>query len=297
MTVAARRIVDVVGQPAEMKVWALAPWAGAKRNLASAIVALLGRHDAYWEPFAGSMAILLAKKPSRIEVVNDLHCDLINMARVIQDPVLGPKLYRRLRRTLFSQDFHREAQEQLKRETDPLERAYCYFVTAWQSWGGVAGSKRAGNKMSIRYTNNGGHQAKRFVSAVESIPAWRRRLRDVTILNMDAFELIPKIDDAPGVVVYCDPVYIENAVAYEHDFLPIDHVRLAQALHRFKRARIIVSYYDHPALADLYPNWSQRKIEVTKSLARICKRESYRQRAVEVLLVNQRTAEGLFGVD
>lgn len=126
-------------------------------------------------------------------------------------------------------------------------------------------------------------------------------LRNVTILNMDAFELIPKIEDAPGAVIYCDPVYIENSVDYEHDFLPIDHVRLAQALHRFKRARIIVSYYGHPALDDLYPAWTKRKIEVTKSLAQMGKRESHRQRVVEVLLVNQRTpelpTEGLFGTD
>jgi len=278
-----------------MKVWALAPWAGAKRNLASAIVALLGRHNAYWEPFAGGAAILLAKEPSRIEVINDLHRDLINMAHIIQDPILGPKLYRRLRRTLFSQDFHREVLEQLENETDPLERAYCYFVKAWQSWGGVAGTTRGGSKMSIRYTNNGGYQAKRFASAVESIPAWRRRLRNVTILNMDAFELIPKIEDAPNVVIYCDPVYIENNVGYEHDFLPIDHIRLAQILHRFKRARIVLSYYDHPALDDLYPDWTKRKIEVTKSLTQIGKRGSYRQRAVEVLLVNQQVdGMGLF---
>lgn len=37
-----------------MKIKALAPWFGAKRNLAPVIVGLLGEHRIYWEPFCGS---------------------------------------------------------------------------------------------------------------------------------------------------------------------------------------------------------------------------------------------------
>jgi len=40
---------------------ALAPWFGSKRNLAPEIVRELRRHSCYWEPFCGSMAVLLAK--------------------------------------------------------------------------------------------------------------------------------------------------------------------------------------------------------------------------------------------
>ena len=71
---------------------------------------------------------------------------------------------------------------------------------------------------------------------------------------------------------------------------------LAQALHRFRRARVVVNYYDHPALADLYPDWSVTRIEVTKALAQIAKRESHRARATEVVLVNEQGRQGfLFG--
>ncbi len=274
-----------------MLIKAHAPWAGCKRRLAGRIAGLLGPHHAYWEPFAGGAAVFYAKPPARIEVLNDLHGDLINLMRIIADRRLGPQLYRRLRRTMFCQALHVEAQERLKDETDLLERAYCYFIKIWMSWGGVAGTRRADRKMSIRYTDNGGPQAMRFRSAVLSIPAWRRRLWNATILNMDAFELIPNIEDAPGTVIYCDPPYLVNSVDYEHDFRPLDHVRLAQALHRFRQARILVSYYDHPALADLYPDWAMERIEVTKALVQIAKRgEGYRQRAVEVLLMNRALA-------
>lgn len=271
-----------------MKVTAIAPWAGCKRNLAERLHQVFGPHDLYCAPFCGGLGEFLTKPVARVEILNDLHGDITNLAKVIADRKLGPLLYRRLRRVLFCQQIHEEAQQALKTETDPLERAYLYFIKAWMSWGGVAGTKRGSCKMSIRYTPNGGHQAVRFFNAVKSIPAWRRRLTHATILNMDGFKLLPRIDDAPGTLIYCDPPYIVNSVAYEHDFAPEDHARLSQALRQFKRARVVVSYYEHPALADLYPGWTVHRIEVTKAIAQIGKRESRRQSAVEVLLVNEK---------
>lgn len=88
---------------------AIAPWFGGKRTLAPRIVAELGEHRCYWEPFCGSMAVMLAKPKCPMETVNDLHGDLINLARCIQHRAAGPTLYRRLRRTLTVEGLHDEA--------------------------------------------------------------------------------------------------------------------------------------------------------------------------------------------
>ena len=66
------------------KIKAIAPWFGGKRAMAPAIVAELGKHTQYFEPFCGSMAVLFAKPPSQKETVCDLHGDLINLANVLQ---------------------------------------------------------------------------------------------------------------------------------------------------------------------------------------------------------------------
>lgn len=73
-----------------------------------------------------------------------------------------------------------------------------------------------------------------------------------------------------------------------HDFTDDDHVRLAENLQRFKRARVVVSYYDHPLLADLYPDWDRETIEVTRSLVNQGLRDQGGGETVnEVLLINQ----------
>lgn len=281
------------------KINALAPWFGSKRNLAPEIVRELGPHVAYWEPFCGSMATLLAKPPSRMETVNDLHGDLINLARVIQDPRLGPALYRQVRRCWTSDGVLANA-EAVVRASEPgeepnVERARLFFVSSWMGRNGEVGLKKneRGRTLSVRWTPNGGDPATRFASAVESIPAWRRRLRNVTILRRDAFGVIGRIGDDAGTAIYCDPPYIVKSDEYLHDFPPAffgedAHDRLAELLQSFRRARVVVSYYDHPRLASLYPEdrWRRLRFDIAKSMSHAWRRGDNGKRAVEVLLIN-----------
>ena len=80
----------------QMLVKSIAPWFGGKRSLASDIVAELGPHSAYWELFAGSAAVVLAKEPSSHETIIDLHGQLTNLARVLQSDTCAVDLYARL---------------------------------------------------------------------------------------------------------------------------------------------------------------------------------------------------------
>lgn len=292
----------------EMKIKAIAPWFGGKRNLAPQIIAEFGEHRAYWEPFCGSMAVLMAKEPCRMETVNDLLGDLINLARVVQHRQLGPQLYRRLRRSLCAESLFDEAAERMRQrgwtaagELD-VDRAYDYFLTGWLGRNGMAGTPSYNQGFCRRFTNNGGHAAKRFTSAVESIPAWRTRLRDVTILNDDAFDLLPRIEDAAGAVIYVDSPYVEKGAKYIHDFGREDHARLAAEVRRFRKARVVVSYYNHPLLNELYGGWTKRRLDATKAIGNQGMRDSGGAvKAPEVLLINGPSyaagPAGLFDID
>lgn len=275
-----------------MKITALAPWFGAKRTIANRIVAEIGNHRAYWEPFCGSMAVLLAKPQVSFETVNDLHGDLVNLARVVQDLSRCSLLYSRLKRFIPCEQLFRESLGLIRScpvetcDICPVDRAYHYFVASWAGMNGVAGTLSTKTNFARRFSPTGGSPSTRIRSAAESIPDWHERLTGVMILRGDAFDLIEKIADEPGTVIYCDPPYLEKGAKYVHDFASADHDRLAEALARFRKTRVIVSYYDHDRLTALYPGWRKTTIEVSKSLVNAGQRTKGAVKAHEVLLMN-----------
>jgi len=287
----------------EAKLKAIAPWFGGKRTMAPLIARELGPHAQYFEPFCGSMAVLFAKEPSRQETVNDLHEDLINLARVLQHNDAAPALYEQLQRTLVTEDLLHEAQAKLDRpfklpaavQPSSWERAYWYFLACWMARNGVAGMERIEFQLAVRWTAGGGSPATRWRSATESIPAWHQRLSNVVILNRDGFDIISKIDDSETTAVYCDPPYAEQSRShgkYRHDFtddIPLigsDHEQLANQLNGFKRARIVVSYYDCPRIRSLYRGWTFVEHTRAKNLHSQNGRGVRKAEAPEVLIIN-----------
>jgi site-specific DNA-adenine methylase len=65
----------------------------------------------------------------------------------------------------------------------------------------------------------------------------------VTILSECGISLCERFEDSDGTVNYCDPPYLVKGAKYTHDFTSADHKRWANALQRFQRTRVVVSYY------------------------------------------------------
>ena len=292
-----------------MKVRAIAPWFGGKRTMAPLIVTELGKHTQYFEPFCGSMAVLFAKEPVSQESVADLHGDATNLAWILQDLQSAELLYDRAMRTLFAEAMIKQLWKDLAESPCPSrpdpERAYKFFVFSWAMRNGVAGTSRVrgnGFQIALRFTPRGGSPAIRFKSAVESIPAWHDRLRNVVILRRDAFELLPRFEDTKPLALYADPPYFAQSRTgfaaagatsrYEHEFShesPMfgdDHERLRDELARFKHARVVVSYYDCPRIRQLYDGWTFIEHSRQKNLHAQNGRGARPKEAPEVLIIN-----------
>ena len=291
------------------KIGAIAPWFGGKRTMAPLIVAELGPHRAYWEPFCGSMAVLFAKPPCPMETVNDLHGDLVNLAMVVASP-RWKELYERLGRTFMAEPLFAGAKASISGDApappaDPkgvtdvhLDRAWRYWVVSWMGRNGMAGCRITDQGISVRYTTGGGSSGGRIRNAAESLPALHERLRGVVILSRDGIETLAKIADEPKVAIYVDPPYFQetrgtgrkNGSAggshYLFDFKADDHERLAETLARFRRARVIVSYYDDARLGHLYRGWTKRAVHRQKNLHAANRRGEGDCTAPEVLLIN-----------
>lgn len=296
----------------DMIIKAILPYFGGKRTLAPDVVKQLGKHTQYFEPFCGSLAVLLEKEPSQKETVNDLHGDAINLARVIASRDMAEELYDQLQRVVFSEGLLEEARQVLDAHQPPeppvydFTRAYWYFLASWMGRNGTAGTERLDYQIAVRWTKGGGSPTQRFRNAAASLPAWHRRLQNVVILRRDAFSILDRFEDDPATAIYADPPYAQETRAngsstaggggrYLHEFkhggdalfgARDDHARLADILRAYKRARIVVSAYDCPRYRDLYRGWTFIDKTMQKNLHAQNGRGARKLDAPEVLIVN-----------
>lgn len=235
---------------------------GGKTTLAPKIAELLPKHDHYVEPFAGSMAVLLAKEPTGWETVNDLDGDLVNFWKVLRDQ--PEELERVAMLTPHSRDEY-EASKDLA--GDDLERARKVWVRLTQ---GRSHSMKPTGWWSIRRkSGRGTGPSDDSVSFAARLAGIAERIRKVTIENRDAIELVRDYGAEPSVCIYADPPYLGStrSANYRMEMLEDDlHVQLATAL-RECRASVVLSGYASPLYEDLYPGWHRMELKAPATLS------------------------------
>lgn len=234
---------------------------GGKTTLAPQIASLLPPHEHYVEPFAGSLAVLLAKKPSRAETVNDLDGDLVTFWRVLRD-----------------------RPEELHRACLLTPRSRMEFEQCWES---VAGELETARRVWIRLTQSRGHSMKRTGWRTERNVSGRsglsrelrgqgknilpaaERLHGVTLESRDALDVIRDYGTEPTVCIYADPPYVGStrATNYGHEMTADDqHEAFAQACHDAK-ASVVISGYDSPLYDRLFDGWCRYELKAPTTLS------------------------------
>jgi DNA adenine methylase len=231
---------------------------GGKTTLAPVIAGLLPAHEHYVEPFAGSLAVLLAKTPSRAETVNDLDGDLVTFWRVLRDrPV---ELER-----VCALTPHARAEFELSKDLDceDLERARRVWVRLTQSRS--QSMKPTGWKFSkspLARTIDLSY----FVRRIDSCAA---RLSAVSIESRDALDVIRDYGSEPTACLYVDPPYLGStrATNYRVEMTADDaHIALADALNECE-ASVVLSGYDAPLYADLFAGWHRVDLQGATTLS------------------------------
>lgn len=244
-------------------------WHGGKHYLARRIVALMPRHLHYVEPFAGGLAVLLERDPNDrnlwlskatgqsgvSEVANDLNRDLTNFWRVLQHPTLFPEFRRACEATPLSRLEYERAEEGDGIYTDPVGRAWAFFVRCRQSRAGTFQGFTSLTRSRTRRGING--NASEWLGAVEGLLAVHARLLPVVVENLDALKLIVREDD-PGTLFYCDPPYLHETRAttdaYAHEMTREQHCDLLGTLAALKGKFLLSGYH-----SDLYDTVAVRE--------------------------------------
>ena len=233
---------------------------GGKTNLAPIIAKMLPPHEHYVEPFAGSLAVLLAKAPSRAETVNDLDGDLVTFWRVLRDR--WEDLERVCALTPHSrEEFRLAAEDDLP--TDELERARLVWVRLTQS------RSHSMKPTGWKYHKNPLVRTTSLRSQVLRITECAERLHGVSLESRDALDVIRDYGSEPTACLYVDPPYLGStrATNYRVEMLQDEaHVALADALNECK-ASVVLSGYDAPLYAELFDGWHRLDLKAPTTLS------------------------------
>lgn len=232
------------------------PYFGSKQSIADWIVGLLPDHDHYVEPFAGGLSVLLAKRPARMETVNDLDGELMTFWRVLRD-----RPAELLRACMLTPHGRAELAATWDPTTDELElarRIWCRLAqgrsgtlrnTGWRHYIDPAGSVTSMPGYLEAY-------AVRLASAAE-------RLHKVSLDALPALEVIGRYGSRPNVLLYIDPPYLGTTRGWGNNYrcemkTEIEHRELAAALVDCK-ATVVLSGYHSPLYDELYDGWHRHE--------------------------------------
>ena len=215
---------------------------GGKGWLTGKIHHYMPPHKTYVELFAGSAKILFTKPPSPIEVINDLDSGLINFFRVLRDPEKYLKLQKLAALTPYSREEFNYCRKHWEDYAEDVLQAWAWFVAAWQARDGLFGcswsceTRAVGKRMAKNVS--------RWLSAIEYLPEFHKRLLGVQVENQDFRKIIPKFD-SPDTWFYADPPYVwstRSSGEYTHEMSNSDHLDLVDLLLNLKGSCLLSGY-------------------------------------------------------
>jgi DNA adenine methylase len=192
----------------------------------------------------------MRKPRSFAEIYNDLDGEIVNVFRVLQNPMLAGCLQNLLELTPYARE---EFDLSYKKSDDVVEQARRTIIRAFMGFSSDYATRH--NKVGFRTTNfkSGRHASGDWVNYPAKIEVFIERLKGIVIENRDALELMP-LCDTPKTLFYIDPPYQngtreKNCVgrAYKHEMDDDAHRKLIDLL-KSLQGMVIVSGF----MCDLY---------------------------------------------
>ena len=241
---------------------------GGKSKLRKTIIEMIPEHTCYIEVFFGAGWVYFGKETSKVEVINDIDKELVNLFRTIK--YHAPEVERLLEYEFSGRDIFEEYKNCTLEYMTEIYRAIRFLYIITQSFAGK------GKNYGYGTTTKPGQQI--FYKQV--LLELRDRLKNTYVENLSFEKIIDKYDREHSFF-FCDPPYIETC-GYGNKFSEEEHRLLANKLKEIK-GKFLLTINDHPLARELYKEFNIKEVKVNYSIA---KENSARGKYNELIITN-----------
>ncbi|ASN68308.1 putative modification methylase dpniia [uncultured Caudovirales phage] len=241
---------------------------GGKSKLRKTIIEMIPEHICYVELFFGAGWVYFGKDTSKVEVINDIDKELINLFKMIK--YHAPEIERQLEYEFSGRDIFEEYKNYSIEYLTEINRAVRFLYLITQSFAGKGGTYGYGTtskpKPQIFYKN--------------TLNDLKDRLRNTYVENLSFEKIIDKYD-RPHTFFFADPPYLDTC-GYGNEFEEKEHLLLRDNLINLK-GKFLLTINDHPKIRELYKDFNFKEVEVGYSISR---EKEGRKKYKELIITN-----------
>lgn len=186
-------------------------WLGNKTTLADRIIQIMPKHNIYIEAFFGSGSVFFGKKPSKMEIINDVNDLLVNFWNVVKDDMDG--FLSKFDTVLHSRSTFESYKDTDWKTIDRVEKAFRFYYLVRNAWSRLYRVNKEGRfnapfagAMNSKLLHGNRNLARQFFDTRHMIRIAHARLENACIECLDYKDIIRKYDDH-DVLYFFDPPY------------------------------------------------------------------------------------------
>jgi len=228
----------------------IVPWIGGKRRLAKHIIPMFPEHSCYVEPFCGAAALYFLKDEVKVEILNDINGELMNLYRVVQNHL--EEFVRQFKWSLISRAMFNWLQMMPTEPLTDIQRAARFYYLQKLSFGGKVDKQSFGTSTTTTPRLN-------LLRIEENLSQAHLRLSRTTIENLPWHECIQRYDRS-HTLFYCDPPYW-GTEGYGVPFGLDQYSRMAE-LGRSIQGKMIISVNDIPEMREAFEGFTMESVSI-----------------------------------
>ena len=225
---------------------------GGKSRLRNRIIEKIPKHITYVELFFGTGWVYFGKEQSKVEVINDIDGELMNMFNMVKHHSIEMD-------RLLSYEFHsRDIFDLMKNsnvdQMTEIQRAVRYLCLARMSYA----NKMRNYGYSASTKPRSIHRDLEFIS---------ERLKNTYVENLPYQEILKKYDSSESFI-FADPPYLGTSLKFAEmdiEFGYDDHVELRNNL-RSSKGKFLLTINDCEEIRTLYEGYNIEPVDVNYSV-------------------------------